>query len=144
MIAKDFGVPDDCCENYLAANIEECVDISERSRKFLLAKGATEKQAYFMSLYIEEVTTNVFLHSGTESERASRKVRVRLFMYEGQIKASITDKGPKFNPFEWVKHHEYDPEHPAKGLGLRIITGLAKDTEYMRVVDTNNMMISLS
>ena len=45
-------------------NVEEAVSVSRQVHEFCLQNGISTKKANLMSLFTEEMTTNVFLHAG--------------------------------------------------------------------------------
>ena len=46
-----------------------------------------------------------------------------------------------FDPTEWLKVN--DEDDPEKNIGIRMISGMAKDVKYLSTMELNNLTITL-
>ena len=138
-LKEPFGIaPEDAFE-FTIESMEEIVPASEAVHDFCLSKGAEEKKAYLMSLFVEELCTNVVEYGFVDGKNHSIDVRI-LNTKEGWV-MRCRDNCKPFDPVEWLKLHE--SEDPSKNTGIRMISGMAKSVKYMSTMDLNNLTITI-
>ncbi len=140
LLPEDFGGATD---NNLYAHIEtmddvmrECADLE----KFCLRHKTTDRVAKNMALALEELAGNVVAH-GKKTKRKEFGIDYRAVIDEEDITLTIRDLCGYFDPLEWSKAHGSDDSE--KGIGLRIITGLAKDVRYFNAFNSNNIIFTI-
>ena len=138
-IKEPFGIDP---ENSLVFSIEthdQVIPASESVNQFCLSKGASERQAYLMALFVEELSENVIEHGFSDGKKHSIDFRV-LNTDDGWV-MRYRDNCKLFNPMEWLKMHE--TEDPSENIGIRMIAGMAKDVKYLSTMELNNLTIYL-
>lgn len=140
LFVKDsFGIDPENMFEFSIGSAEEVIPASEAVRDFCSEKGATEKQATLLSLFVEELCTNVIEHGFTDGKKHSLDIRV-MNTDEGWV-LRYRDNCKMFDPTEWLKLH--DDDDPQKNIGIRMISGMAKDIKYLSTMDLNNLTIHL-
>ena len=138
-VKKSFGNnPEDMIE-FSIDKMESVVPASEAVREFCDSKGATEKQAYLMSLFVEELCTNVIKERFSDGKKHSIDIRV-IQIDDGWV-LRYRDNCKMFNPVEWLKMHEDDDS--SKYMGIKMVCDMAKDVKYLSTMDLNNLTIYL-
>ncbi|MBR1534759.1 MAG: ATP-binding protein [Ruminococcus sp.] len=138
-IEEPFGVAP---ENTLVFSIETqdaVVPASESVKEFCTERGASDKQAYLMSLFVEELSNNVIEHGFSDGKKHSIDFRV-MNTDDGWV-LRYRDNCKLFDPMEWLKLHETD--EPGENIGIRMIAGMAEDVKYLSTMDLNNLTIYL-
>jgi serine/threonine-protein kinase RsbW len=78
-------------------------------------------------------------HGYAKGKRAN--IDLRLVYHNGTGVIRLRDDGRPFDPIHWLEKNSGDD--PASGLGIRVVTGLAKNVNYMASMEMNNLMIEL-
>ena len=102
------------------------------------AKGADKRKAYLLSLFAEEMTTNVVMH-GFRPDRHNVIV-LKLTFFEERIILSVLDNCTFFDPTVYYEHLREDAD-TIDGIGIRLVMGLSKNTVYTNSFNLNNVMI---
>jgi serine/threonine-protein kinase RsbW len=92
-----------------------------------------------LALFIEEMAGNTVQHGYASGKKASVDLRFVYHDDSGMIR--LRDDGRPFDPIHWLEKNSGDD--PASGLGIRVVTGLAKDVSYMASMEMNNLVITL-
>ena len=108
--------------------------------QFCLRHKTTDRVAKNMALALEELAGNVVAH-GKKTKRKEFGIDYRAVIDEEDITLTIRDLCGYFDPLEWSKAHGSDDSE--KGIGLRIITGLAKDVRYFNAFNSNNIIFKI-
>ena len=140
LLDKDFGGAD---EDNLYAHIETIDDVMRectRVEAFCLQHGTEHRVAKHMALALEELAVNVVTH-GKKSRYGDFGIDYRLMMEGETITLTIRDLCQYFNPVAWYEAHGSGDSE--EGLGLRIITGLAKDIRYFNAFNSNNIVFTI-
>lgn len=143
--AKDFLIlPDDFGakpeELYEASmhDMDEVIKTSEEVRQFCIERGTDAGKAMMMALFIEEMAGNTISY-GFPKEHGT--VDLRFVLHDGTGAIRLRDDGKPFDPLMWLDKNSTDD--PASGLGIRMVTKLAKQVNYMTSMEMNNLMITL-
>ena len=121
-----------------AANMEEVVKVSERARQYLLANGASSKEAMLMALSIEEMGGNI-IRWGFKDDK-SHSIDILMFKEE-TWSIRIRDDCKPFDPKKWLEIHRDDDQ--TANIGIRSICAIAKDVRYSRTLGLNYLLIRL-
>ena len=124
-----------------ARTVEDTVAVSEAARNFCLQKGVSERTSYFCALCVEEVVSNVILHGFTKGKRKDYSADVRLICEDGELSLLIRDDCVHFDPNEWLSLCTSDD--PLRGIGIRMVKGLAKEMNYNSSLGLNVLTIKL-
>ena len=139
-IRGPFGVAPENLFEFTIEDPDQVVPASEAVRDFCTEKGASEKQSYLMSLFVEELCTNVIKHGSFEKKK--QYIDIRVIKTDDDWILRYRDNGELFDPIEWLKLHE-DDEEAAAHTGISMITGMAKDVKYLSTMELNNLTITI-
>lgn len=115
------------------------MNASRMVREICKNKGLDSKISNMLSLFVEEMGINIVEHGFIDSEEGSADLRI--VFHEDSYVIRIRDDGKPFDPVDWYKKNESDD--PTVGLGIRMVTGMAKDVSYVRAMEMNNLIIKL-
>ena len=122
--------------------INQIVKTSEDIHSFCIQHEIDEKRAMFVALCFEEIACNIFEHN---KPLKNRKITIDVFVAitDNNINIRLRDNCTKFNIVEKYNTCKYDPEHPEKNLGIRVVMKSAKSVEYVNTFGMNNLIITL-
>ncbi len=140
-LPADFGVPEEDCLERSPHSEEEVVTLSEDVLSFCAARGIPPKEANRLALCVEEMAGNVIEHGFADG--TAHHLEVRVLIKEGQVTLRMRDDCAAFDLREQAKKWTFDPEHPERNIGVRMVMHAAKDISYTRVMKTNNLIVSV-
>ena len=129
-------------EDMLEASVQDMdgvMDTAQRVMQFCRDKGADTRTAFMASLFIEETVGNTVRHGFPEGKKGNIDLRV-IYSREKHL-IRIRDDGKPFDPVEWYARNH--PEDPSSGVGIRIVTELARDVRYIPAMGLNHLVIEL-
>ena len=138
-LKEPFGVSD---ENLFETSISEKGEIipaSEAVNAFCTERGASTKISTLMSLFVEELSNNIVEFGFADGKKHSIDIRV-IKDKDGWI-LRFRDNCKLFDPTEWIKLHNSDD--PTANIGIRMVCGMAKETNYLSTMELNNLTIKL-
>ncbi|MBQ9516301.1 MAG: ATP-binding protein [Ruminococcus sp.] len=138
-VKEPFGVAPENAFEFSVETQKAVIPASEAVREFCDNKGATDKQSYLMSLFVEELCNNVIEHGFNDGKEHSIDIRI-LNTEEGWI-LRYRDNCREFDPVKWLEMHESDD--PTANIGIRMICGMAKEVKYLSTMELNNLTIYL-
>ena len=141
MLPPDFGVPEDDCIERSIHSMDEVIALSMDVGEFCAAHGISTKDANRLALCIEEMAGNVIEHGFTDGK--PHHLDVRVLIKDGQTILRMRDDCDLFNLREQADHWAFDPEHPEKNIGIRMVMHAAKDLAYTNTMKTNNLIITI-
>jgi len=136
---EDFGVADDQRLNISIHSMEEVINISETVIEFCMARGLDKLNSNRAGLCIEELAGNIVTHGFTGRKGESIDISVTKSPEDLIIK--FKDNCPLFNPEELDAI--FDPEDPAKNIGVRIVRNVCKEMEYHSLLGLNVLSITM-
>ena len=139
ILPDDFGAKPEELYEVTMHDIDEVIKASEEVRSFCIERGAKGAKANMLALFIEEMAGNTILHGYPEGKKGDVDLRFVFRDDSGVIR--LRDDGKPFDPVTWLEKNS--GEDPASGLGIRVVTGLAKSVHYMASMEMNNLMIVL-
>ena len=122
--------------------INQIVKTSEDIHSFCIQHEIDEKRAMFVALCYEEIACNIFEHN-TSQKRRKISIDVFISITDNNINIRLRDNCRKFDIVEKYNTCKYDPEHPEKNLGIRVVMKSAKSVEYVNTFGMNNLIITL-
>lgn len=136
---EDFGVDDENRLNLSIRSIDDVINISVRVTGFCLEHGISKKTAFHAGLCIEELAGNIVSHgfSGKKSE----SVDISIIRSDDELTIRFKDNCPLFNPKEL--NAIFDPEDPAKNVGVRIVRNICDEMEYHSLLGLNILSITI-
>lgn len=120
--------------------VEDAVYISGQTQEFCLDHNIDERKALFSSLCVEEMTTNVIQHAKRKGMETVC-IDYHLFINEDTVCISLTDLSEQFDPTVFYEQHLDD--EPDKGIGIRMVTKMAKEVNYYSTFKSNNLQITI-
>lgn len=140
ILSDDFGAKPEELYEVTIHDMDEVIKASEEVRNFCAERGAKNKHANMLALFIEEMAGNTVLYGYPEGKKGN--VNLRLVFHNDSGVIRLRDDGKPFDPVRWLEMNAGDD--PASGLGIRVVTGLANSVNYMASMEMNNLMIVLS
>ena len=139
-LADDFGAaPEETYERSLTT-MGETMDAAHEITNFMKEREATTKEAMLVPLFVEEMAGNVIEHGFTK-DRKRHSVDLRVLKKNGAWIVRIRDNCEAFDPLQ--RATVFDPADPAANVGIRMVTGMAKDVQYVNAMQLNNLIIKL-
>ncbi len=68
---------------------------------------------------------------------------IRVLVKGGKVILRMRDDCRHFDLREKARKWTPDPEHPEKGIGIRMVLGAAKDIAYTNTMNANNLIITI-
>ena len=66
-----------------------------------------------------------------------------MLVKDGTVILRMRDDCVPFDLRERAKNSAFDPEHPEKNVGIRLVMGMAKDIAYTNTMNTNNLIVTI-
>lgn len=140
-LPADYEVSDDDQWVCSIRDMDGCVKASEQVMALCHEKGADGRKAYLLSLFAEEMTTNVVMH-GFRPNRHNIIV-LKLTFFEEKIILSILDNCAFFDPISYYYEHLQGDADAISGIGIRLVMELSKNKTYTNSFNLNTVMIEL-
>jgi anti-sigma regulatory factor (Ser/Thr protein kinase) len=112
--------------------------MSEKVIGFCKSRGTNEKEAFYAGLAIEEMAGNIIQHGFVPGKK--QVIEVRVVKKENTV-IRIQDNCPLFDPAKRVD--QFYPEDICKNIGIRMVSGVAKDMNYQSNVGINTLLITV-
>jgi anti-sigma regulatory factor (Ser/Thr protein kinase) len=139
-LEDSFGAQEDERMDLSIRSMEEVVNISEAVVDFLAARGVNSRSCMAAGLAVEEMAGNTVTHGFVDGKPHS--IDVRLVCREGEVRIRLRDDCTAFDPLAYAKQFRVG-EDPAKNLGIRLISRMAKEMVYLNNVGMNVLLIRL-
>ncbi len=114
---------------------------SESVRKSCLNHGISSRISMLSALCVEEAACNT-LRWGF-SEETDCAVDIRAVCRNGEIIIRFRDSGRRFNPKSYISQVLVYDKNPAGNIGLRIISNIMSEMQYMCIMDCNILLIHI-
>lgn len=114
-------------------------EMSEQTADFCKTYGADRKTAYFLALAVEEMSGNVVEHGFKDGK--PHRIDLRVIRKKEEWIIRIRDDCTLFNPNDYIA--QYDNEDAAANIGLKIVSGIAKEMIYLNTMKLNNLIIKM-
>lgn len=137
----DFDIPEEDRFSASIQTVEEAVAVSEELVSFCKAKGVPTRTAYFCGLCLEEMTVDTITHGFTRGKPGQYSIDLRLICENGGVSIMLRDDSPNFDPTEWLEL--YAPEDPSRSIGIRMVSEIAREMNYVSTVGLNVLTIRL-
>ena len=120
--------------------IDEVAPLSEKAYLFCKDHGFEERTAKLISLFTEEMASNVILH-GKKRRFGAYGVDYRLAIKDEKISITFRDMCEAFDPVKWRELH--CNEEAPDSVGIRMVLDLVKDVRYFNAFRSNNLILYL-
>lgn len=138
-LPENFDVSEEQKMEVSAQNMEQIITMSEEARKFCQKRGVDAKRGFYLSLCIEEMGGNIIRHGFLDGKKHS--IDLRLIHKDDNMILRIRDNCKAFSPKKWMEIHQMDD--PASNIGIRMTYAIAKDVNYIYVMDMNTLIIKI-
>ena len=136
-LSPDFGAaPEDVLETSLES-VSEVIDLSKAAERFCREHGADEKRTMLIALTVEEMAGNIVEYGFSDGKKHS--IELRLVKKGGDFVVSIRDDCRPFNPQKQLELT--NPEDPVSNIGIRMISGMAKEFRYVNTMRVNHLIV---
>ena len=142
MLPEGFGILEEDRIEQSLQTIEEVASLSSRAGTFCRERGIDARTANLLALCVEEMAGNVIEH-GFEKSAGPHHLDVRVLVKDGTVILRMRDDCVPFDLRERAKNSAFDPEHPEKNVGIRLVMGMAKDIAYTNTMNTNNLIVTI-
>ena len=123
----------------MAAYYQQIVSFSEAAVAFCREKGAAPRTAMLVGLFVEEMAYNIVEHGFTGAKAQS--VDIRLSRLGDGWRIRIKDACREFDPVAYAEL--FHPEDPLAHVGIRLVSAMSTDMEYVRSLSMNNLILTL-
>ena len=138
-LKDDFGVSEENLLDFSVTEQSQVIPASEAVSEFCEKKGASQKDAMMLSLFVEELSNNIIQFGFADGK--SHSIDIRVIKLDDGWTLRVRDNCKKFDPTEWIKLHESDDK--TKNIGIRMVCGMAKKVKYLSTMDLNNITITI-
>lgn len=139
-IPSTFSVP---AKDRFVGTIQTKEDVANVSKKvidFCKSKHINNIVSCYTGLCVEEVVVNT-IENNREIEKGDKEIKVILIYENHDVSIIIRDNFPQMNPIEVLKRYD-NTDDISKGLGLRLVTKIAKEVNYSSALNLNVLSIS--
>lgn len=124
---------------HIAADVKEIERLNRLVRQFGELHEIPTRTLYAVNLALDELVTNAVLYGYEKAD--GEKIVVRIAMSEGELVASVEDRGRAFNPLDFAPPPLDVPlaDRSVGGLGIHLVRSLMDRLDYLRN-DGKNML----
>ncbi len=135
-LPQDFGAK---AEDVLEATVDSLEEVARLSRgimDFLENRGVARRTSSIVGLCVEEMAGNVISYGRKDGKAHTVEIRV---VAEEQLVVRVRDDCPAFDPKQRID--QFEPEDPAKNIGIRMIGKLTKQMDYHTDAGVNTLLM---
>ena len=143
MLPDSFGVPPEDEIRAVITTQDQVMEFSRETDEFCKSRTGSTRTAYFTSLAVEEMGTNVIKHGFVRDERKRKHaLDARVVYKDGGLIVRLRDNSLNFNPLKKAESI-YENEDKERMIGLRMILAEAEDIDYTNLLDLNNLIVRI-
>jgi len=117
---------------------DEAVKASEEVIEFCKTHDIPAKTAYYCGLCVEEMATDT-IRNGFKKQGST--IDIRMFIDDGHVRIMLRDTGREFSPIKWLELCK--PEETERSVGIKMVSKLADEMNYIHTLGMNVLTISL-
>ena len=140
LLPDDFGYTEDDSIALKLETLDEVIGISEKINEFCLRRGIDRRRAYYAALCVEETAGNVVDH-GFKKDKKSHSCEVRVMIEDDDVILRIRDDCRYFNMKE--RYELLKSKDVSSNIGIKLVYGIAKDINYVNILNTNTLIIRI-
>ena len=140
LIPADFGASEDDRIDISVKEMSEVTDVSVKVVEFCEKKNIDKRRAFFAGLALEEMAGNIVDHGFTKDNK-KHSVDIRVVRKNDDIILRLKDDCRAFDPME--RTTILDTDEKTKNVGIRLVTGIAKDVKYQNLLGLNVLTIRI-
>lgn len=141
---ESFGVSDD---QRIAISVEDpegVLQVSRSVQDFCESRGIDRRRSMLSALCLEEMAGNTMENIEAVGENTKGlAIDISLVIKDGGIRIRMRDSAPQYDPYRKLEQYNEKADDPAKNLGIRIISKIAKEMKYQATLGMNVLMIEL-
>lgn len=140
LIGDDFVYLD---QNSIDMYLEDNLDISRVSEmvvRYCEERGTDRRRAYFSALCLEELAALTLKHCASSAVHAL--CHIRLYFEGEDVILRIRDNSSVFDLTDSV-YRAKESDDPFANVGVRLAYSIAKDVKYIRLMNTNTLIITI-
>ena len=131
--------------NVISLDIRNMDDVSLASEQIMMwCRGhkIEHRTAYYAALCFEELAANVVEHGFPDNRFADPIIDLRVVITENRFVIRMRDDCPQYDVTKQIAAANADDADPASNIGIRIVSRLASDINYIHVFETNSLIVS--
>lgn len=136
LLPENFGYDESLA--FSVTTIDEVIGISEGIEEFCSSHGIDKERSVYSALCIEETAGNVVEH-GFRMDNKKHCCDIRVMLEDGDVVMRIRDDCRYFNIKE--RYEVLKSKGKTSGIGIRLVYGIAKEANYISLLNTNTLII---
>lgn len=114
---------------------------SEQIMLFCRGHRIESRTAYYAALSFEELAVNVVEHGFPNNRSAHPIIDLRAVITENRFVIRMRDNCPQYDVTKQIAAANAEDDDPMKNIGIRIVSKLASDINYMHAFETNSLIV---
>ena len=139
MLPDDFGIYGIEVVEGTLHTMEEVKLVSMQTEMYALSRCGDEDRANMVALAFQEMAKNILIHGFCDGKKHS--VDYRILQKGDDFILRLRDDCPSFNPV--AKLDDMDACGDTTHMGIRITNTIAKDVSYIKIMNMNNLIITI-
>ena len=141
---KDYGVPEKDRIVISVDSVDDVVTVARTVQEFLRDRNIDNRRSMDTALCLEEMAGNIISHGFTKSKKKKDlSVDIYVAVKNDEIMIRLKDNAPQFDPFSKLKQYRETVDDPMKNIGIRMVSGIAKEMRYQTTLGMNVLMIKM-
>lgn len=141
-IGRDFTKDILEMRTWSCTSLEQTEEISKAVFKTGEDGNMTRRNAYLLSLAVEEMCKNILQYGFTDGKSHSIDVKLMRLDYGWILR--IRDNCELFDPVLYMKSFTDSDKNPESHIGIRMISQVADRMEYVSTLKLNNLLIGIN
>ena len=100
--------------------------------------------AYYAALCFEELAANVVEYGFPQNRSAHPIIDLSVVITENKFVIRMRDDCPQYDVTKQIAVANADGADPTQNIGIRIVSTLASNINYMHAFETNSLIISFN
>ena len=135
-LPESFGAKAEDVLEATVDSLEEVARLSKGIMDFLESRGVARRTRSIVGLCVEEMAGNVISYGRKDGKTHTVEIRV---VAEEQLLVRVRDDCPAFDPKQRID--QFEPEDPAKNVGIRMIGKLTTKMDYHTDAGVNTLLM---
>lgn len=136
-LPDNFGAAEEDVLEMSVLNAKDVMSLSRETENFCRNHGADRRRTYLISLAVEEMAGNVVKYGFADGKK--HNLELRLVKKDEDYIIRIRDDCRVFNPLKQLD--ETDETDPFSNIGIRMVSKMAKNFDYVNTMKINNLII---
>lgn len=139
VLPESFGVSDNDRIDVCVQHIDEVLNLSKLVMEFCEKHNVDKRRSMYAGLSIEEMAGNIIEYGFVDGKKHTIDIRV---VYKGDsLLLRIKDDCKMFNPKAYIEVMQ--PEDVTKNIGMRIVSGIASNVDYINSYGLNVLTLEI-